>query len=114
LNENASYVFFREIDATAAGPLGSLGVPLTGERSIAVDTRFIPLGSIVFLSTTYPNALIPLNRLMFAQDTGGAIRGVVRADFYWGTGLKAGEQAGRMKQNAQMWVLWPKGTVPPL
>ncbi len=114
LNENASYVFFREIDATAAGPLGSLGVPLTAERSIAVDTRFIPLGSIVFLSTTYPNALIPLNRLMFAQDTGGAIRGVVRADFYWGTGLKAGEQAGRMKQNAKMWVLWPKGTVPPL
>lgn len=113
LNENASYVFFREIDATAAGPLGSLGVPLTAERSIAVDTRFIPLGSIVYLATTYPNALVPLNRLMFAQDTGGAIRGVVRADFYWGTGLKAGEQAGRMKQNAQMWVLWPKGTVPP-
>lgn len=113
LNENASYVFFREIDATAAGPLGSLGVPLTGERSIAVDTRFIPLGSIVYLATNYPNSLVPLNRLMFAQDTGGAIRGVVRADFYWGTGLKAGEQAGRMKQTAQMWVLWPKGTVPP-
>ncbi len=113
LNENASYVFFREIDATAAGPVGSLGVPLTAERSVAVDTRYIPLGSIVYLATTYPNALAPLNRLMFAQDTGGAIRGVVRADFYWGTGLKAGEQAGRMKQNAQMWVLWPKGTVPP-
>ena len=113
LNENPSYVFFREIDATAAGPVGSLGVPLTAERSIAVDTRFIPLGSIVYLATNYPNALVPLNRLMFAQDTGGAIRGVVRADFYWGTGLKAGEQAGRMKQNAQMWVLWPKGTVPP-
>ncbi len=114
LNENASYVFFREIDATAAGPVGSLGVPLTAERSIAVDTRFIPLGALVYLSTTYPNALVPLNRLMFAQDTGGAIRGVVRADFYWGTGHKAGEQAGRMKQSAQMWVLWPKGTVPPL
>ena len=113
LNENASYVFFREIDATAAGPIGSLGVPLTAERSIAVDARFIPLGSIVYLATNYPNALIPLNRLMFAQDTGGAIRGVVRADFYWGTGLKAGEQAGRMKQTAQMWVLWPRGTVPP-
>ena len=112
LNENASYVFFREIDATAAGPIGSLGVPLTAERSIAVDTRFIPLGSIVYLATNYPNALVPLNRLMFAQDTGGAIRGVVRADFYWGTGLKAGEQAGRMKQNAQMWVLWPRGTMP--
>ena len=113
LNENPSYVFFREIDATAAGPVGSLGVPLTAERSIAVDPRFVPLGSIVYLATTFPNALAPLNRLMFAQDTGGAIRGVVRADFYWGTGLKAGEQAGRMKQNAQMWVLWPKGTVPP-
>ncbi len=113
LNENASYIFFREIDAAAAGPVGSLGVPLTAERSIAVDTRFIPLGSLVYLATNYPNALVPLNRLMFAQDTGGAIRGVVRADFYWGTGLKAGEQAGRMKQNAQMWVLWPKGSVPP-
>ena len=114
LNENASYVFFREIDATAAGPLGSLGVPLTAERSMAVDTRFIPPGSMVYLATTYPNALVPLNRLMFAQDIGGAIRGVVRGDFYWGTGLAAGEQAGRMKQNAQMWVLWPKGTAPPM
>ena len=114
LNENASYVFFREIDATAAGPLGSLGVPLTAERSMAVDTRFIPPGSMVYLATTYPNALVPLRRLMFAQDIGGAIRGVVRGDFYWGTGLAAGEQAGRMKQNAQMWVLWPKGTTPPL
>ena len=113
LNENASYVFFREIDAKPAGPLGSLGVPLTAERSIAVDPRFIPLGSVVWLATTYPNALAPLQRLMFAQDTGGAIRGVVRADFYWGTGHKAGEQAGRMRQTAQMWVLWPKGTVPP-
>ena len=114
LNENPSYIFFREIDAAAAGPLGSLGVPLTAERSMAVDTRFIPPGSMVYLATTYPNALVPLNRLMFAQDIGGAIRGVVRGDFYWGTGLKAGEQAGRMKQNAQMWVLWPKGTTPPL
>ena len=113
LNENASYVFFREIDAKPAGPLGSLGVPLTAERSIAVDTRFIPLGAPVWLATTYPNALLPLNRLMFAQDTGGAIRGVVRADFYWGTGHKAGEQAGRMRQNARMWVLWPKGSLPP-
>ena len=81
---------------------------------MAVDTRFIPPGLMVYLATTYPNALVPLNRLMFAQDIGGAIRGVVRGDFYWGTGLAAGEQAGRMKQNAQMWVLWPKGTVPPL
>ena len=114
LNENASYIFFREIDATAAGPLGSLGVPLTAERSMAVDTRFLPPGSMVYLATTSPNALVPLNRLMLAQDIGGAIRGVVRGDFYWGTGPAAGEQAGRIKQNAQMWVLWPKGTVPPL
>ena len=114
LNENASYVFFREIDATAAGPLGSLGVQLTAERSMAVDTRFIPPGSMVYMATTYPNALAPLNRLMFAQDVGGAIRGVVRGDFYWGTGPAAGELAGRMKQNAQLWVLWPKGSTPPL
>ena len=76
-----------------------------------VDTRFIPLGMPVWLATTWPNALLPLNRLMFAQDTGApSVAWCVPT--YWGTGHKAGEQAGRMRQNAKM-VLWPKGTVPP-
>ena len=113
LDENPSYVFFREIDAQSAGPLGSLGVPLTATRSLAVDTRFVALGSAVWLVTTRPDDGAPLRRLMFAQDTGGAIRGVVRADFYWGSGREAGELAGRMRQPAQMWVLWPRGSAPP-
>jgi membrane-bound lytic murein transglycosylase A len=109
LNSNPSYVFFRELPNGLSGPLGALGVPLTGGRSIAIDPKFIPLGAPVFLSTTWPNSPQPLNRLMMAQDTGGAIRGAVRADFYWGFGATAGEQAGRMKQQGRMWVLLPKG-----
>ena len=89
------------------GPLGALGVPLTPERSIAVDPRYVPLGAPVFLSTTRPNSSEPLKRLMMAQDTGGAIRGVVRADFFWGFGAAAGAEAGRMRQQGRMWVLLP-------
>ncbi len=108
LAANPSYVFFRELPANTAGPIGALGVPLTGERSIAVDPRFIPLGVPVFLSTTQPNSTEPLNRLVMAQDTGGAIRGGVRADYFWGFGNAAGELAGRMKQRGRMWVLLPR------
>jgi len=109
LNYNASYVFFRELPPDLPGPLGALGVPLTARRSIAVDARYIPLGAPVFLATTMPNSRQPLNRLMLAQDTGGAIRGAVRADFFWGFGDEAGTLAGRMRQNAKMWVLLPNG-----
>ena len=112
LEMNPSYVFFRELPDTLSAPLGALGVPLTNEYSIAVDPKTIPLGSPVFLSTTQPNTTIPLNRLMLAQDTGGAIRGPVRADFFWGFGEKAASQAGRMKQQGRMWVLFPKGSEP--
>ena len=110
---NPSYVFFRELPNQLSAPLGALGVPLTDEYSIAVDARTIPLGAPVFLSTTYPDSTEPLNRLMLAQDTGGAIKGAVRADFFWGYGEQAGVQAGRMKQSGQMWVLFPKGGEPP-
>ena len=94
------------------GPVGALGVPLTNERSIAVDPRSVPLGAPVFLATTRPNSGTPLNRLMLAQDTGGAIKGAVRADFFWGFGKEAGEQAGRMKQPGRMWVLLPPEAAP--
>lgn len=107
LNANPSLVFFRELPVTGDGPPGALGVPLTPERSIAVDPRHIPLGAPVWLATTRPNSLEPLQRLMLAQDTGGAIRGPVRADFYWGSGPEAGSLAGRMKQQGRMWVLLP-------
>jgi membrane-bound lytic murein transglycosylase A len=109
---NPSFVFFRELPDQASNPLGALGVPLTEAYSIAVDPRSIPLGSPVFLSSTFPNSNEPLNRLMLAQDTGGAIKGAVRADFFWGYGDEAGQQAGRMKQSGQLWVLFPKGFEP--
>jgi len=108
LASNPSFVFFRELPSGLSGPLGALGVPLTGGRSIAIDPRFIPLGAPVFLATTQPNSPLPLNKLVMAQDTGGAIRGGVRADFFWGFGDAAGELAGRMKQKGKMWVLLPK------
>lgn len=112
LNANPSYVFFREMPSSADGPVGALGVPLTAERSLAIDPRTIPLGAPVFLATTRPNSSQPLNRLMLAQDTGGAIKGAVRADFFWGFGRDAGEQAGRMRQSGRLWVLLPSEAAP--
>ena len=113
LNANPSYVFFREVQAKGdEGPQGAMGVPLSAERSIAVDPRQVPLGAPVFLATTQPASAAPLRRLVLAQDTGGAIRGVVRADFFWGFGADAGSQAGKMKQQGQMWVLLPPGAAP--
>lgn len=109
-NANPSYVFFKEEKITDSneGPKGALGVPLVGKRSVAIDPKFIPLGVPLFINTTEPNSNTPLKRLMMAQDTGGAIRGAVRADFFWGFGKQAGEMAGRMKQSGMLWVLWPK------
>ena len=117
LDENPSYVFFREVppfapgtlEAAIDGPIGSLGVPLLRERAIAVDPRAIPLGAPVFIATTYPLSSRPLERLVLAQDTGGAIRGGVRADFFWGFGDDAGREAGRMRQDGRLFLLWPKG-----
>ncbi len=108
LNNNPSYVFFRELPAGLPGPLGALGVPILGERSVAVDPKFVPLGAPVFLSTTEPNSAKPMKRLMMAQDTGGAIKGGVRADFFWGAGPDAGAKAGAMKQSGKIWVFLPK------
>lgn len=110
LNSNQAMVFFREerIADEATGPKGAYGIPLIGQRAIAVDPTFVPLGTPVFLATTYPGSSEPLRRLVYAQDTGAAIKGSSRADFYWGSGDEAGQQAGRMKQQGTMWVLWPK------
>jgi len=112
LNSNASYVFFREL-APTDGPLGALGAPLSAGHSIAVDRRYVPLGAPVYLATTWPLSDEVLERLMVAQDTGGAIRGAVRADFFWGTGSQAGALAGRMRQQGRMWILWPRDAGPP-
>ena len=109
LNQNPRYVFFRERPNTGASPPGSLGVPLTPRRSVATDPRFVPPGVPVHIATTWPLTDKPLQRLMLAQDTGGAIRGAVRIDFFWGHGENAAREAGRMQQSLRMWVLLPHG-----
>lgn len=113
LANNPSYVFFRKLPSGTGGPLGAMGVPLTNGHSIAIDPRYTPLGTPVWLATTYPASREPLRRLVYAQDTGSAIKGAVRADFFWGFGDQAGEQAGRMRQAGEMWLLLPKGVAPP-
>jgi membrane-bound lytic murein transglycosylase A len=107
---NASYVFFQELEGE--GPLGAEGVPLTPGRSLAVDLKFMPLGMPVWLSSGMPGvregeADRKLRRLLVAQDTGGAIRGPVRGDVFWGHGEEAAEIAGRMKHRGRLWVLVP-------
>ncbi|MGE0011964.1 MAG: murein transglycosylase A [Azoarcus sp.] len=112
LNTNPSYVFFRELPASTSGPIGALGVPISEERSIAIDPAYIPMGAPVFLSTTWPNSNRTLNRLVLAQDAGSAIKGPIRADYFWGFGAEAGTQAGKMRQNGRIWVLLPNGVKP--
>ena len=109
LNANPSVVFFKVSTDAVNGPLGALNVPLTPEASVAIDPKYVPLGTPLYLSTTRPNDSRPLNRLVHAQDTGGAIAGPIRADFFWGFGAQPGEMAGKMKQQGQIWLLWPKG-----
>ncbi|MFL6673796.1 MAG: murein transglycosylase A [Massilia sp.] len=109
-NVNPSYVFFREerLPDPDVGPKGALGVPLTPARSVAIDPHFLPLGAPLFLATTEAGSEVPMRRLMMAQDTGGAIRGAVRADFFYGFGGSAPDKAGLMKQRGTIWVLMPK------
>ena len=115
MQKNPRYIFFREIDgpaATAPGPVGAQGVSLTPMRSLAVDTSVLPLGAPLWLDTVWPpgaaQAGEPLRLLMIAQDTGGAIKGAVRGDFFWGTGEAALDQAGAMKEKGRYYLLLPK------
>jgi len=112
LASNPSYVFFSLRPDSNEGPRGSLNVPLTTGYSVAIDRKVIPLGSLLWLSTTRPDGSA-LVRPVAAQDTGGAIAGEVRADLFWGTGTEAGDLAGNMKQEGQIWLLWPKGIALP-
>jgi membrane-bound lytic murein transglycosylase A len=107
---NPRVVFFREeaLPDPQVGPRGAQGVPLTPGRSIAVDPLAIPYGTPVWLDTTEPLSARPLRRLTMAQDTGSAIVGAVRADYFWGWGEQAQQQAGRMRQSLKLWVLWPR------
>jgi membrane-bound lytic murein transglycosylase A len=113
---NGSYVFFDErpeLDP-ADGPIGAQGVPLTAGRSLAVDRRYIPLGAPVWLDATapWPEGEGRLRRLLVAQDTGGAIKGPVRGDVFWGTGARAEAIAGRMRSQGRYVVLLPKAAIP--
>jgi membrane-bound lytic murein transglycosylase A len=110
LAKNPSYVFFELKDDPADAPVGSLNVALTPARSVAVDRSVIPLGAPVWLQTTLPDeSQSPFDRLMLAQDTGGAIKGHVRADVFWGRGDEAEKLAGLMKQQGRIFVLLPRG-----
>jgi membrane-bound lytic murein transglycosylase A len=119
MDRNPSYIFFAEHPELAAadGPLGTEGVPLTAGRSLAVDRRFLPLGAPIWLDASAPrpdrpDETAPLRRLMIAQDTGGAIRGVVRGDVFWGAGDAAEAIAGRMQARGGFALLLPKALVP--
>ncbi len=109
--QNPRYIFFKILEETA-GPIGAAGVPLTAQRSIAVDMRFIPLNTPVFLDTTDPDGKA-IQKLVVAQDIGSAIKGAVRADYFWGYGEEAFQKAGRMKSTGRYYLLWPKGKTPP-
>jgi membrane-bound lytic murein transglycosylase A len=107
---NKSYIFFRSIEGD--GPIGAQGVPLTAGRSLAVDRKFLPLGVPIWLNADYldENGNL-LQRLMISQDTGGAIKGLIRGDVFWGSGEKALALAGPMKAKGEFYVLLPKSIV---
>jgi membrane-bound lytic murein transglycosylase A len=109
IRSNPRFVFFREepLPDPSVGPKGAQGVALTPGRSIAVDPQSVPYGTPVWLDTSEPLSTRPLRRLVVAQDTGAAIVGAVRADYFWGWGDDAEAEAGRMKQPLRMWALWP-------
>jgi membrane-bound lytic murein transglycosylase A len=113
---NRSYIFFEERPELGPddGPLGAQGVSLTAGRSLAVDPRYVPLGVPVWLETTvpWPEGVAPLHRLMVAQDTGGAIKGVVRGDVFFGSGARAEAAAGHMKSPGRYALLLPKALIP--
>ncbi|QKF72387.1 membrane-bound lytic murein transglycosylase A [Aliarcobacter faecis] len=102
---NPSYIFFR---VSESGATGALNTVLTAKRNLAVDRSYIPLGMPVFLSTKNPVTKEPINQMMVAADVGGAIKGEIRADFFWGFGDDAFNYAGRMKEKGKMYILKPK------
>ena len=114
LNENPSYVFFRElpIGDPSAGPVGAMNIALTPGYSLAGDPQYVPLGAPVIISTVHPSTAAPLTRMALVQDTGGAIRGPIRFDFFWGFGRTAGEHAGRQRHDVSAWLLLPRGVSP--
>ena len=114
MNLNPSFVFFKVLNQTS--PNGAQGLPLTAKHSLAVDKNHVPLGSLLWVSTKLPKlekghtvAGSDFNQLMVAQDTGGAIKGPVRGDVFWGMGKEAKFLAGHMNSKGKYWMLIPKG-----
>jgi len=107
---NPRIVFFREepLPDETVGPRGAQGVPLTPGRSVAVDPLALPYGTVLWIDSSEPLSATPLRRAVMAQDTGSAISGAVRIDYFWGWGPIAEQQAGRMKQPLRLWALWPR------
>jgi membrane-bound lytic murein transglycosylase A len=116
MDENPSYIFFRELPGLPPdeGAPGAFGVPLTPGRSLAVDPQLLPLGAPVFVETTDPLNAAPLRRLTLAQDTGSAIKGALRGDFFFGWGTQAEDRAGKMRQPGRAWLLLPRPARPVL
>jgi membrane-bound lytic murein transglycosylase A len=113
---NPRVIYFRAepLPDPEIGPRGAQGVPLSPGRSVAVDPRAVPYGTPMWIDTTEPLSSRPLQRLVMAQDTGSAIVGAVRIDYFWGWGEAALEEAGRMRQPLRAWALWPRdGPLPP-
>jgi len=106
MRKNKSFIFFKV--SKNAGPVGAQGVILTATRSIAVDRAFYPMGLPVWLNTTVPGSREKMQRLMVTQDTGAAIKGPLRGDFFWGNGPQAAINAGLMKQEGELYLLLPK------
>ena len=106
LNHNPSSVFFRQKNVPATG---ALGLEFTPGHSVAVDPQFIPPGAMLYMQTNDPVTEAPLHRIVFAQDTGGAIKGTLRADLFWGYGKEAEQKAGKMQEELRLWIFLPKG-----
>ena len=117
MNKNKSYVFFREIKnkktakdsfSGKVGPIGAAGIPLTAGRSLAIDRAYFSMGLLFWIDTRHPLTQKPLRKLMVSQDTGGAIVGPIRGDYFWGSGKKAYEAAGLMKEKGKFFILLPR------
>lgn len=107
ISNNQSYVFFSEKPYDGDSPVGALGVPLTPMRSLAVDTRYIPLGSMMYVAVPHPLGKEAIERVFIAQDKGGAISGGIRADIFAGEGEEAAEFAGQMAHHGHFWIVKP-------
>lgn len=114
LNQNQSFVFFKEKTGANPneGPIGAQGLPLTPKASVAVDRKYFALGTPVLVSVSQTNPDLNFTRAVIAQDTGGAIKGPIRFDYFWGFGDEAGQNAGKQKSQAKAWLLLPKGISP--